>query len=65
MLDRFGKAVLPRKPFDDYPGPGEYDMIQLDNIRTSKNKTCLIGPISVLKTPPPKQKIEIPGPGAY
>lgn len=37
--DRFGKMVLPRKPFNDVPGPGGYESINLDRVRqkTSRN----------------------------
>ena len=26
-LDRFGQPILPRRPLDLYPGPGEYENV--------------------------------------
>lgn len=57
--------MFPRRPFDNFPGPGEYESVSLEKVKTSPNRKTVINPITVLKTIPKQKDPASPGPAAY
>lgn len=62
--DRFGDSILPRAVVDMKPGPGNYETVDPDKVRPTRNyRGTLISPIS---DSPNKRPISIlPGPSSY
>lgn len=42
--DRFGDQIFPKKPRDDVPGPGNYENLNIDVIKSRTNRAFIINP---------------------
>ena len=65
LRDRFGRILLPRKPYFELPGPGAYNELEMDKLKNANKKAFTIRPENKLEKTNASGDDNTPAPWSY